>query len=159
MRTLPTFHATLLLAATLLPAARVHATGPAAAPATQAAACISFEDGWIRMPPAPRPMLAGFGRIANRCVDEQVVVAVRSPRFDDVSLHETRLVDGVSRMRELERLPVAPAGDARLQPGGLHLMLMDPTSTLKPGSHVAIEFTLKDGRHVLGDFEVRNAQP
>ena len=159
MRTLLTFHATLLLAATLLPAARVHAAAPPAAPTTQAAACISFEDGWIRMPPAPRPMLAGFGRIANRCVDEQVVVAVRSPRFDDVSLHETRLVDGVSRMRELERLPVAPAGDARLQPGGLHLMLMQPKMALKPGSRVAIVFKLKDGRELLGEFEARKPAP
>ena len=28
---------------------------------------------------------------------------MRSPRFGEVSLHETRVVDGVSRMRELER--------------------------------------------------------
>ena len=56
-------------------------------------------------------------------------------------------------------IAVAAGETVKLQPGGLHLMLMDPTSTLKPGSHVAIEFTLKDGRHVLGDFEVRNAQP
>ena len=155
MRTLLTFHATLLLAATLLPAARVHAAAPPAAPTTQAAACISFEDGWIRMPPAPRPMLAGFGRIANRCVDEQVVVAVRSPRFDDVSLHETRLVDGVSRMRELERLPVAPAGDARLQPGGLHLMLMRANARIEAGQRVAIDFELSDGRKLRAEFEVR----
>ena len=159
MRTLPTFHATLLLAATLLPAARVHATGPAAAPATQAAACISFEDGWIRMPPAPRPMLAGFGRIANRCVDEQVVVAVRSPRFDDVSLHETRLVDGVSRMRELERLPVAPAGDARLQPGGLHLMLMQPDAVLAEGERVPLVLVLEDGREIGATLVVAGESP
>ena len=34
------------------------------------------EDGWIRLPPTPRPMLAGFGRIANRCKEGQAVVAV-----------------------------------------------------------------------------------
>ena len=75
----------------------------AAASAAAAPACLVLEQGWIRMPPAPRPMLAGFGRIANHCGQPQVVVAARSPRFGEVSLHQTRVVDGVSRMRELER--------------------------------------------------------
>ena len=82
----------------------------AAAYAGPPPACLQMEEGWIRLPPAPRPMLAGFGRIANRCGDTQVVVAVRSPRFGEVSLHETRLVDGVSRMRELEKGLEIPAG-------------------------------------------------
>ena len=159
MRTLLTFHATLLLAATLLPAARVHAAAPPAAPTTQAAACISFEDGWIRMPPAPRPMLAGFGRIANRCKEGQAVVAVRSPRFGEVSLHQTRVVDGVSRMRELERLPIAAGGQALLQPGGLHLMLMQPDSTLVEGERVPLVLVLDDGRELQAQLVVSTAAP
>ena len=147
----------ILLALPLLLLAPSAWAAPAAS--TPKAMCLSIEDGWIRLPPAPRPMLAGFGRIINRCADARELVAVRSPRFGEVSLHETRMVDGVSRMRGIERLPVAAGGEALMQPGGLHLMLMDPTSPLKPGSHVAIDFALKDGRHVLGDFEVRNAQP
>ena len=104
-------------------------------------------NGWVRLVPGGMPMHAGFGRIENACAAPATIVSASSPSYGSVMLHESRIVGGVNQMRML------------LKPGGLHLMLMDPTSPLKPGSHVAIDFALKDGRHVLGDFEVRNAQP
>lgn len=131
----------------------------AATPAAADAACVTVEDGWIRMPPAPRPMLAGFGRISNRCATAQAVAAARSPRFGDVSLHETRMVDGISRMREVERLPVAAGGEAVLQPGGLHLMLMQPAATLAEGERVPLVLVLADGREVPATLTVRRAAP
>ena len=115
----------------------------------------ALKGGWVRLGPVAMPVMAGFGRLENPCPRPVVVVSVRSAAFGEVSIHESRVVAGVNRMRELSELPVAPKSSATLAPGGLHLMLMDPTSTLKPGSHVAIDFTLKDGRHVLGDFEVK----
>ena len=132
-----------------------------AAPAasTPKAGCLSIEDGWIRLPPAPRPMLAGFGRIINRCADARELVAVRSPRFGEVSLHQTRVVDGVSRMRELERLPIAAGGQALLQPGGLHLMLMQPDSTLVEGERVPLVLVLEDGRELQAALVVSTAAP
>jgi copper(I)-binding protein len=151
----------LLLAAASLPAATPAAVKPAAAaPApAETGQCLSVEDGWIRLPPAPRPMLAGFGRIASRCASGQVVTAVRSPRFADVSLHETTLVDGVSRMRAIERLPVAAGGAAVLQPGGLHLMLMQPDAVLAEGERVPLVLVLADGSEVPATLTVRKAAP
>ncbi|UNK56785.1 copper chaperone PCu(A)C [Pseudoxanthomonas daejeonensis] len=131
----------------------------AATPVPADPACLSLEDGWIRMPPAPRPMLAGFGRIENRCATGQALVAVRSPRFGEVSLHETRLVDGVSRMREIERLPVAAGAEAVLQPGGLHLMLMQPDAALAEGERVPLVLVLEGGREVPATLTVRKAAP
>jgi copper(I)-binding protein len=116
-------------------------------------------DGWVRLVPGGMPMHAGFGRIENGCSTPATIVSASSPSYGSVMLHESRIVDGMSQMRMLQELRIKPDDAAVFKPGGLHLMLMDPTSTLKPGSHVAIDFALKDGRHVLGDFEVRNAQP
>lgn len=116
-------------------------------------------DGWVRLVPGGMPMHAGFGRIENACAAPATIVSASSPSYGSVMLHESRVVNGMNQMRMLQELRIAPDDAAVLKPGGLHLMLMDPTSTLKPGSHVAIEFTLKDGRHILGDFEVRSAQP
>ena len=122
--------------------------------------CLVVQDGWIRMPPGPRPMmLAGFGRIINGCATAQAVVAVRSPRFGDVSLHETQVVDGVSRMREVERLPVAPGGEAMLAPGGLHLMLTQPVAVLAEGERVPLVLVLADGREVAAELQVRRTAP
>lgn len=128
--------------------------------AREGAACApQVREGWIRLVPGGMPMHAGFGRIDNACAAPATIVSASSPSYGSAMLHESRIVDGVSRMRMLRELRIAPGDAAVLKPGGLHLMLMDPVSPLKPGSHVAIDFTLADGRHVLGDFEVRNAQP
>lgn len=116
-------------------------------------------DGWVRLVPGGMPMHVGFGRIENACAAPATIVSASSPSYGSVMLHESRIVGGVNQMRMLQELRLKPDDAAVLKPGGLHLMLMDPTSPLKPGSHVAIDFALKDGRHVLGDFEVRNAQP
>ncbi len=101
------------------------------------------------------PMMAGFGRIENRCPTPITILFARSAAFAETSLHETRIVNGMSRMREVSELRVAPDDAAVLKPGGLHLMLMQPHAPLKAGSKVAIEFELSDGRKLLGEFEVR----
>ena len=113
------------------------------------------KDGWIRLLPGGMPMHAGFGRIDNPCAMPVTVVSANSPAYGSVELHESKVVDGVNRMREVPELRIAPDGAAVLQPGGLHLMLMQPKATLKPGSRVVIEFGLKDGRKLLGEFEAR----
>lgn len=113
------------------------------------------QEGWIRMPPMAMPMLAGFGRIQNPCADPIVIVGVNSPAFEDVSLHETRVVDGISRMRPISRLQVAPKDAVTLRPGGLHLMLMQPRTALAEGSRVSIVFALEGGGVLRGEFMVR----
>jgi copper(I)-binding protein len=117
------------------------------------------KDGWIRLLPGGMPMHAGFGRIDNRCPMPVSIVSASSPAYGSVELHESKLIDGVSRMREVPELRIGPDGAAVLQPGGLHLMLMQPKAPLKPGSRVAIQFALKDGRTLLGEFEVRKPAP
>jgi len=130
------------------------------APAACARDCVpEVRDGWIRLTPVNMPMMAGFARIENRCPMPVAITGVRSPAFGDVSLHETRIVDGVSRMRPVPELRIAPDGAALLKPGGMHLMLMEPRTPLKEGSRVAIEFTLKDGGVLRGELEVRKPVP
>ena len=116
-------------------------------------------DGWVRMPPGPMagamPMMAGFGRIENPCAKPVTITGTNSPAFDSVELHETRIVDGVNRMRHLPELRIAPDGAAVLKPGGMHLMLMRPRARLEAGSRVVVVFELSGGGELLGEFEVR----
>jgi copper(I)-binding protein len=114
-------------------------------------------DGWIRLTPGGMPMHAGFGRIENSCASPATIVAASSPGYGSVELHESRIVGEVSRMRAVPELRIAPDDAAVLEPGGLHLMLMQPKATLAPGSKIAIEFELAGGRRLLGEFEVRKA--
>lgn len=116
-------------------------------------------DGWVRWLPMDMPMTAGFGRIENPCRTSVIIVAASSPRFGGISLHETRIDEGVSRMRAVPELSI-PAGETvLLQPGGLHLMLMQPQSTLQQGETIQIDFALKDGGTLRGEMSVRAEAP
>jgi copper(I)-binding protein len=119
-------------------------------------ACVPVvRDGWIRLVPGGMPMHAGFGRIDNACKAPATIAGAKSASYASVELHETKIVDGVSRMRAVPSLPIAGNGSAEFKPGGLHLMLMDPRAPLKAGDKVSIEFPLNDGRVVHGAFTVR----
>lgn len=112
-------------------------------------------DGWIRMLPGNMPMMAGFADIVNPCNQPVTVVKANSPAFAGASLHETTLDNGISRMRPVLELRIAPGATATLKPGGMHLMLMMPTGAMKAGKTVPIEFRLKDGRRIHAAFELR----
>lgn len=136
-------------------AACLAAVAMSLAPAHAGECTARVKEGWVRLPPVSMPMMAGFGIIENPCAAPVTIVGASSPAFGDVSLHETRVVDGVSRMRHLPELRIAPEGAATLKPGGLHLMLMQPRAPLKEGSKVVIEFALKGGGVLRGELTVR----
>ena len=113
------------------------------------------QQGWIRLMPGGMPMHAGFGRIDNRCAQPITIVGAKSASYGEVELHESRVIDGVNRMRQLKELRIAPKDAVTLKPGGLHLMLMDPAKPVKPGARIAIIFSLADGRELTGEFVAR----
>lgn len=112
-------------------------------------------DGWIRLTPGAMGMSAGYGRIINACSGPATLVGVRSPAFADVSMHETRVEGGISRMRPLNQLQLSAHQTIELAPGGKHLMLMEPTGVLKAGQVVPIDFLTPEGHKISGLFTVR----
>src|SRR5690349_12750638 len=64
-------------------------------------------DGWIRLVPGGMPMHGGFGRIENKCAARATLAGAKSAAYGSVEMHETKVVDGVSRMRAVPTLVVA----------------------------------------------------
>lgn len=116
-------------------------------------------DPWVRAAPPGARMMAGYAGLENAGDGTVALVGADSTAFGAVELHTMVEVDGVMRMRAVPTLPVEAGGRVDLAPGGLHLMLMRQKSPLKAGSRVAIEFELKDGRRLVGEFEVRKPAP
>ncbi|MDJ0911241.1 MAG: copper chaperone PCu(A)C [Woeseiaceae bacterium] len=78
--------------------------------------------------PMPR-MKAGYMTLTNNTDEAIRITRVSSPQFGRAEIHETFLEDDVARMRPVGVLTI-PAGDAaRLEPGGKHLMLMQPVDS------------------------------
>jgi len=135
------------------------ATLACSAPAAARGCLPQVRNAWLRVPPGAPGMVAGFGTIENKCSKSFAVVAARSAAFGSATLHETRVVDGVSQMRPVTELPLAPGGRADLQPGGMHLMLMGPTRPLSVKTRVPVEFKLSNGQWISADFDVRPMVP
>ena len=72
-------------------------------------------------------MRAGYFFLTNTTGEAIVITGVRSPQFAAVEMHETVLQDGVSRMRKLDSITLAPRQTIEFAPGARHLMLMRPT--------------------------------
>jgi len=143
---LPRYHLTAALGLALV----LHVPVAAAQDCT-----LRFDGGWARLPPIEMPVLGGFGVLHNPCDSDAVVSSASSPDFDSVEVHETRLVEGMMRMREVESLSV-PAGEAvELAPGGLHLMLMGPARALSAGDRIELTFMMSDGTRATTQLEVR----
>jgi copper(I)-binding protein len=107
---------------------------------------LAFEAAWIRALPPGMKMTAGFGLLRNDGADTIALSAFSSPQFGDVSLHRTELVDGMSRMREVPSLDLAPGESIALEPGGYHLMLMMPVDPIAMGERITLDISADDGR-------------
>jgi periplasmic copper chaperone A len=128
--------------------------------AARAADCLpKAGQGWIRLPPVAMPMMAGFLRIENSCAQAAVVVSAESLAFGEATIHETREVDGVNKMREVPQLRIEPGKAVELKPGGMHLMLYRPYEALKEGDEAVIVLKLQDGRSIPVTFTVRKVKP
>jgi copper(I)-binding protein len=131
-----------------------------AAPAVASDACMPVaSDGWIRKPPANLPVMAGYATLGNPCDTAVTIVAASTDAFADTSIHETRVEDGVSRMRVTPALELAAGATLGMEPGGVHLMLVNPTATLQVGDTVSVVFVLEDGQTLTGEFELRSTAP
>ncbi len=78
----------------------------------------------ITRPMPGRHMSAGYLVLHNNTDEAIRITRVTSPQFGNVEIHETRVTDGIARMRELEALVVPARGSVTLERGGKHLMLM-----------------------------------
>ena len=139
---------TLIGAAMLALSATVFAAAPAAD--------VQVKHAWIRWLPAKLPA-AGYAVIRNAGDEPLRLNGARSPDYGMVMLHHSRLAHGDSTMEMIDHLDIPPHGSATLAPGGYHLMLSQPTRTIKPGDHVKVSFEFAGGGELQTDFSVRPA--
>lgn len=106
---------------------------------------VTVSDAWIKA--TDGPMTGSFGVLANSGSEDITVTAASSPAAGMVELHETVMVDGAMQMQPVAGGFVIPAGGSvTLEPGGNHIMLMDLTGAISPGSDVEITLTLSNGQ-------------
>ena len=115
---------------------------------------LSVYDAWIRKAPPGVTMMAGYATLKNEGDAPIKVLTVQSDAFRQSSIHETVVERGVSKMRELPRIDLAPGATIEMKPGGAHLMLQEPRHAILVGDKVHMVFLLADGTRVETYFDV-----
>ena len=101
-------------------------------------------DAWVRSAVVPEGLevpvnSAAYLTIRNRGDAPDNLVEVTIEGATRVELHESYVDErGIASMRPVEAVEVPPGGEARLEPGGLHVMLMGLESTLSVGDSIEI---------------------
>lgn len=96
-----------------------------------------------------------FLRLQNEGSAADRLIAASSPVSGRVELHTMRLEGDVMRMRQIDAIELPAGGQVELKPGGMHLMLMELKSPLKPGDTVPLTLRFEKAGEVTLDMPVR----
>ena len=114
-------------------------------------------DAWIRPAVVPGGMevpvnSAAYLTIENRGTAADRLVEVIFGGANRVELHESFVDErGIASMRPVASVEVPAGGEARLEPGGLHVMLMGLTGRLSVGDSIStvLRFEIAGRRSVI----------
>ena len=120
---------------------------------------ISVSNAWIREGPPVVSTLAGYAQVENLTDREIALVRATSPDFATVEFHRSEVVDGLARMLEEPVIVIAAGASVSFEPGGLHMMLMNPRRTFKAGDRVIVELRLSSGRLMRVEIPVLKQAP
>lgn len=135
MHRLPAFLTGLAVMLATVPAAlagggadQVHVVDPAARPS-----------------PSGQKQTAAYMVLHNRDKRDHALVRAASPAAGVTELHTVVKENGMMKMRPVKKIAIKAGGETRLQPGGLHIMLINLKAPLKEGETIALTLTFEDG--------------
>lgn len=116
---------------------------------------LHVQSAWIREAPPTAKALGGFMVLHNMSRRERVLQGAESPVFSRVMIHQTVEQAGLAQMRHLATVTLAPGQSLAFEPGGYHLMLMQPVRPLVAGDEVPVVLHFADGMRQTVTFTVR----
>ena len=91
---------------------------------------------------------AAYLTVRNAGAADDRLIGVASEVADRAELHGSEMQDGVMRMRPVEAVEVPAHGQAALEPGGLHIMLIGLKAPLEEGGSFALTLTFENAGEV-----------
>ncbi|MCC3313517.1 copper chaperone PCu(A)C [Nocardia africana] len=144
----------LITAAASIPLLLAGCSSGGTSPAADANS-VTVNDQWIKA--ADAGMSAAFANVANNSDHEIRIVDATSPASARMEIHEVVQSNGTSMMRPKAGGLVIPAhGNAKLTPGGDHLMFIDLKAPLRTGTQTPITVKFADGTSTTFTAQVRD---
>jgi periplasmic copper chaperone A len=135
-----------LFAAALLCSGVVHAQ-------TQAAPKV--EAAWARPTVNGQAGGGGFLTITGTTQPDRLM-AVSANISKAVELHRMEMDGNIMRMRQVDAIDIPAGKTVELKPGGLHVMFVGLTQTLKNGATIPLTLKFEKGGEVKVDMKVMN---
>jgi copper(I)-binding protein len=128
-----------------------------AAPALagKASDTVSASDPYVRHVPPGMDKTGAYVLLRNGDKTDHALVAAASPAANAVELHTVIDEGGMKKMVRVPKMDVKAGGETKLQPGGLHIMLIGLKEPLKEGASVPITLKFEDGSEVALKAPVR----
>jgi periplasmic copper chaperone A len=121
-----------------------------------AEAAIAVHEPWARPTSPIATVGAAYMTIMNHGMGPDRLLGASTPVAAEVQLHASLDDNGVMRMRPVEALEIAPHGSAKMDPGGMHFMLMQLTAPLVAGSHFPLTLKFERAGEVTVDIVVQD---
>lgn len=100
---------------------------------------IAVSDARVPVPPGTNG--AAYMTLTNDGDTDDQLIAASTDVAESVELHETTTDGGSMSMQQVEGIDIPAGGEAVLEPGGLHVMLIDVTEDLTEGDTVELTLT------------------
>ena len=115
---------------------------------------VTVHEPYVRLAPPNAPATGAFMVIKNNGDRDVKVLKADNPASKVTELHTHLNEGGVMKMRPVAAIDIKAKGEAVLQPGGLHVMLINMNAPLKEGDSVPITLTFDDGSSKKVDAKV-----
>jgi hypothetical protein len=108
----------------------------------------------VRIPEPAGPTGAAYLTIANDGDGDDRLVAIETDVASSAEVHESMLTNGAMSMRPVDGVDVPAGGQAVLEPGGLHVMLVDVDQDFAVGDTVELTLVFDGAGEQAVDAEV-----
>jgi periplasmic copper chaperone A len=117
---------------------------------------LEITDAWSRATPPGLQVGVAYLAIVSHEPQADELQSVSSPLCERVEIHESRVVDGIMRMRPLASLAVPAGGRVVLGPNGTHLMLLELHRALAAGERLPLVLRFRHAGILRAEAVVRS---
>jgi periplasmic copper chaperone A len=114
---------------------------------------VDITDAWFRALPGGLPA-GGYFTATNTTQGDIAITGARTDACGMIMMHLSK----GGGMEMVDKVTVPAGGVIKFQPGGYHLMCMNPTPQMKPGGKAPVVLSLSNGTGVAVAFAVRDAK-
>jgi len=109
---------------------------------------VNVSDAYIRETLPGNTISSAYMRISNNNAQAIKLVTITSKVSPRIEIHQHQMLDGMMKMRQLNKLVIPAHENVLLQPYGLHLMIFDLQQPLKDGQKVSLTLHFANYRDI-----------